>query len=77
MQILSGQVPYYYLVREEQVLMALHKGIKPNRPTDAFVTDTHWHAINACWAMTPRDRPTMEKVLKYIKHQQILENLPT
>jgi serine/threonine protein kinase len=75
-QILSGQVPYHYLLREGQVLMELHNGKKPNRPSDVFVTDTLWGIINACWADTPNDRPTMEKVRKYIKHQLILENLP-
>ena len=75
-QILSGRVPYHYLVREGQVLMELHHGNKPNRPSDGFMTDSLWRSINACWASTPSERPTMEKVWKYIKHQVILENLP-
>jgi len=76
LEILSGRVPYHYLVREEQVLIALHKGNKPNRPTNDCIMDTHWNAINACWAITPGDRPTMEKVLKDIRHLQLLENIP-
>jgi hypothetical protein len=75
-QILSGQVPYHYLVREAQVLMELHKGNKPNRPADGFVTDTLWKIVNACWADMPGDRPTMETVWRNIRHQLILENLP-
>ncbi|KIM82176.1 hypothetical protein PILCRDRAFT_820544 [Piloderma croceum F 1598] len=76
LEILSGQVPYHYLLREGQVLMEHHYGRKPNRPADVFVTDTLWGIINACWADIPNDRPTMEKIRKYIKHQLILENLP-
>jgi len=74
-QILSGQVPYHYLLREGQVLMELHNGKKPNRPTEVFIADTLWDIINTCWADTPNDRPTMEKVCKDIKHQLILENI--
>jgi serine/threonine protein kinase len=75
-QVLSGQVPYHYLVHEGQVLLELQNGNKPNRPTAGFITDTHWNIINACWADIPSERPSMEKVWKSIKHQLILENLP-
>jgi len=76
LEILSGQVPYHYLIREGQVLMELHKGKKPNRPANCFITDTLWGIINTCWADIPNDRPTMGTVWKYIRHQLILENLP-
>ena len=76
MQILSGQVPYYYLVREGQVLLELQAGRKPNRPADGSITDRLWRFINACWADMPNDRPTMQTVSRYIRHQIILEKLP-
>jgi hypothetical protein len=75
-QILSGQVPYYYLAREGQVLMEVQAGRKPNRPADGFITDRLWGIINLCWADMPNDRPTMETVSRYIRHQIILEQLP-
>jgi hypothetical protein len=76
MQILTGQVPYHYLIREGQVLVELHQGNKPKRPTDGSVTDTLWKIINVCWADLPSDRPTMETLWRSIKHQLILESLP-
>jgi hypothetical protein len=57
--------------------MELHNGKKPSRPPNGLITDTLWNIINACWADTPTDRPTMEKVWKYIKHLLILESART
>jgi serine/threonine protein kinase len=76
LEIFSGQVPYHYLVREAQVLMELQNGNRPRRPNGECITDTLWDIINACWADKPNDRPAMEKVGRYIKHQLILETLP-
>ena len=75
MQILSGQVPYHYLVRDVQVLLELHQGKKPNRPANGFISDRLWGIINACWANMPNERPTMLTVWRWITHKLILEQV--
>ncbi|KAF4568460.1 hypothetical protein EYR36_010471 [Pleurotus pulmonarius] len=41
LEILSGRIPYHYIRADAQVVIELHKGNKPRRPSDSFVTRQH------------------------------------
>jgi hypothetical protein len=61
-QILSGRMPYFYIKTDAQVVIEIHKGNKPRRPTNQFVTDAQWAFIQRCWAADAAERPDAEEV---------------
>ncbi|KAJ7819194.1 TKL/TKL-ccin protein kinase [Mycena olivaceomarginata] len=62
LEILSGRMPYFYIKTDAQVVIEIHKGNKPRRPTNQFVTDTQWAFIQRCWAANAEERPDAEEV---------------
>ena len=66
-QVLSGHVPYSYLLRDAQVIIEVHKGVKPRRPSTPFVTNQLWAFINMCWNAEPTSRPDIIEVSKSIQ----------
>jgi serine/threonine protein kinase len=63
LQILSGRQPYHYIATDAQVVIELHKGNKPRRPTQSFVDDGQWELIQWCWTQPPEDRPDVHDVV--------------
>ncbi|KAG6328965.1 hypothetical protein ID866_10124 [Astraeus odoratus] len=70
LQILSGQIPYDYVKRDEQVLYAIAKGLRPNRPSSENITDTYWDFIQGCWSSDPKDRPSAKELLSFIRRER-------
>ncbi|KAJ7278948.1 TKL/TKL-ccin protein kinase [Mycena rebaudengoi] len=62
LEILSGRVPYHYLRTDAQVVIEIHRGNKPRRPAESFVTDDQWALIQRCWAADPDARPDISEV---------------
>ncbi|KAJ7325546.1 kinase-like protein [Mycena albidolilacea] len=62
LEILSGRIPYFYIKGDAQVVIEIHKGNKPRRPAQAFVTDAQWGFIQRCWAADAAERPDAEEV---------------
>ncbi|KAH9480786.1 Tyrosine-protein kinase isoform SRK4 [Psilocybe cubensis] len=67
LEVLSGRMPYHYLRTDAQVVIQLHQGIKPRRPSASFVDDAQWDLIQMCWKELPEERPTSSQVLKISK----------
>ncbi|KAJ7085379.1 TKL/TKL-ccin protein kinase [Mycena belliarum] len=74
LEILSGRIPYHYL-RDIQVVIEVHKGNKPRRPAQSFVTDPQWDFIQRCWAADPDTRPDCTEVVRAMQslHRASLE----
>ncbi|KIK99378.1 hypothetical protein PAXRUDRAFT_822796 [Paxillus rubicundulus Ve08.2h10] len=71
LQMLSGDVPYHYLSRPEQVLWSLMNRETPRRPKSPQpnIADEHWTFIQQCWM--PHEplgicRPTTDEVVDFI-----------
>ncbi|OJA09211.1 hypothetical protein AZE42_00662 [Rhizopogon vesiculosus] len=47
-QILSGVIPYHKF-KDNHVITAITRGIKPPRPQDPHISDQHWNFIQKCW----------------------------
>ncbi|KAJ6476375.1 TKL/TKL-ccin protein kinase [Mycena sanguinolenta] len=75
LEILSGRMPYFYIKTDAQVVIEIHKGNKPRRPAQSFVTDAQWAFIQRCWAANPEERPDSGEVGRAIKalHHASLE----
>ncbi|KAF7345015.1 putative TKL/TKL-ccin protein kinase [Mycena venus] len=75
LEILSGRMPYFYIKTDAQVVIEIHKGNKPRRPAQSFVTDAQWAFIQHCWAADPNERPDCVEVGRTIKalHHASLE----
>jgi len=56
LQVLSGNIPYHTIKRDDQVLYAIAKGMKPPRPETSNVTDKHWEFIQQCWSSRQGNR---------------------
>lgn len=63
-KLLSGRIPYHYIYSDAQVVIELHKGVKPRRPAPQFITDAQWNLIQQCWGEEPKDRPDIETVCR-------------
>ncbi|KAJ6501810.1 TKL/TKL-ccin protein kinase [Mycena vulgaris] len=66
LEILSGRIPYHYVRTDAQVVIEIHKGNKPRRPAQSFVTDAQWAFIQRCWAADPAARPDSAEVVRAI-----------
>jgi len=81
-QVLSGQFPYYDIKQDSHVVILLHQGVKPLRPTEAPIDDKYWGFIQRCWA-DPNfgDRPTIaeacECLQQYHRENSDLFPVPT
>lgn len=66
-QIFTGAVPYYYLDRDIRVILAIATGSRPERPTQAVVTDNRWHFIEWCWTPVDgaRPRPSSDEIVEF------------
>ncbi|KAF8836874.1 kinase-like protein [Paxillus ammoniavirescens] len=71
LQVLSGDVPYHHLSRQEQVLWSLMNRDTPKRPRSPqlHIADEHWSFIQQCWM--PHDaleirRPTTDEVVDFV-----------
>ncbi|KAL4265525.1 Protein kinase domain-containing protein [Pleurotus pulmonarius] len=76
LEILSGRIPYHYIRADAQVVIELHKGNKPRRPSDSFVTSAQWQFIQRCWGDEFDERPRIEEVCVAMKefHRHCLEH---
>ncbi|KZP27947.1 hypothetical protein FIBSPDRAFT_1039924 [Athelia psychrophila] len=63
LEVLSGHVPFSYLLRDAQVVMEVFKGVKPRRPATPYVTNQLWDFINQCWKDDPKARPDAEELV--------------
>lgn len=62
-QVLTGEVPYFYLRTDPQVLAAVGKGVRPRRPFGNILANEHWDFIQRCWAdHNSGERPTSPEV---------------
>ena len=66
-KILTGNIPYHNLSRDEQVLYAILKGNSPKRPVEVAVTDDRWEFIVWCWspAKAGKPRPSTEEIVEF------------
>ncbi|KAJ8516304.1 hypothetical protein ONZ45_g6390 [Pleurotus djamor] len=67
LEILSGRIPYHYIPNDARVVVELHRGKKPRRPADSFVTDAQWAFIQRCWGEESEERPTIDEVILALK----------
>ncbi|KAF8842581.1 kinase-like protein [Paxillus ammoniavirescens] len=72
LQVLSGSVPYYAIKRDEQVLYAVARTIKPDRPQSSNVTDSYWEYIQLCWSPRRENRrPSATDVSTFLATQHL------
>ncbi|KAF8169113.1 hypothetical protein K438DRAFT_2024728 [Mycena galopus ATCC 62051] len=74
LEILSGRMPYFYIKTDAQVVIEIHKGNKPRRPAQSFVTDAQWAFIQCCWAANAEERPDsgeVERAIKALHHASL------
>ncbi|RDB14785.1 Serine/threonine-protein kinase STY46 [Hypsizygus marmoreus] len=62
LEVLSGRIPYHYIRTDAQVVIELHKGVKPRRPAQSFVSDAQWAVIERCWGDDVLCRPKIGEV---------------
>ena len=66
-KILTGNIPYHHLSRDEQVLFALFKGVPPKRSDEVAVTVHRWRFIEWCWspAKGAEARPSSDEIVAF------------
>ncbi|KIK81468.1 hypothetical protein PAXRUDRAFT_832835 [Paxillus rubicundulus Ve08.2h10] len=70
LQVLSGNIPYHAVKRDDQVLYAIAKGMKPPQPETPNVTDKDWEFIQQCWSPHKENkRPSATDVSAFLAMQ--------
>jgi hypothetical protein len=69
-EVLSRHIPFYRYT-DYAVVGKVAKGERPERPQGpewvVWFTDDIWKVLGLCWALRPRDRPSIEGVLKRLE----------
>ncbi|KAF9230162.1 kinase-like domain-containing protein, partial [Melanogaster broomeanus] len=73
LQILTGNVPYHYYVREVQVMRAIITGETPRRPSRDLISDRRWSFIQRCWSSDDagRQRPSDEELVEFTRRELV------
>ncbi|KIK97054.1 hypothetical protein PAXRUDRAFT_137135 [Paxillus rubicundulus Ve08.2h10] len=72
LQVLSGDIPYYEIQRDDQVLYAIAQGMKPSQPDISSVTDEQWEYIQQCWSSRRENRrPSAKDVSVFLTSQRL------
>ncbi|KAF9234119.1 kinase-like domain-containing protein, partial [Melanogaster broomeanus] len=71
LQVLSGQIPFYYYHRDERVVLAISKEEIPKRPQSAVFTDRRWNFIQGCWSTIDEGqlRPSVEEIVEFTRRE--------
>ncbi|KAG1797208.1 uncharacterized protein BJ212DRAFT_1406401 [Suillus subaureus] len=69
LQVLTNKIPYYYLLNDPAVILAMHKSEKPSQSHYPVLLEKHWQFIEQCWSTDPRDHPLMERADDMIRNE--------
>lgn len=72
LQIYSGRVPFYDILGDGQVLIAVLEGKRPSRPNGPG--DETWALIESCWGQEASCRPTANEIV--CRLQEISPSVP-
>jgi serine/threonine protein kinase len=74
LEILTGQIPYFYLRQDSTVIALVQEGTRPDRdrclPTT--FTEPMWMLLVNCWKADPKERPDMKNVVQF---SEALDNI--
>ncbi|KAF9233976.1 kinase-like domain-containing protein, partial [Melanogaster broomeanus] len=73
LQVLTGNVPYHYYVRDMQVMRAISTGETPRRPSCDLISDHRWSFIQRCWSSDDagRQRPSNEELVEFTRRELV------
>lgn len=78
-QILTGDKPFASYPRDFEIITAVKRGQRPDRPNHTLIhralDDKLWDIIARCWAQDPEDRPTASQVLRELEDLRRLPDL--
>jgi len=69
LQIFTGRQPFY-LYSDEQVILLLAKGSRPDKPVHEQFTSGMWSLTKMCWNKEPQKRPDVSEVLEKLGSKQ-------
>ena len=67
-KILTGNIPYHRLFRDEQVIYAIWKGARPDRSDQKAVTNGRWKFIERCWSVDEA-RPLSDEIVEFTRRE--------
>lgn len=68
-QVLTGLRPFHHLYVDKQILLAIIRGERPEKPLDAEslgLSDALWGLLQSCWSESSSARPTAQRLLCYL-----------
>jgi len=69
LQVLTCEVPYYNLKKNDVVLGHVIRGMKPELPEGSHVLPLHWEFIQQCWSSRER-RPTVGDIVAFVARER-------
>ena len=67
-EVLSGHIPFYQH-GNWSIPLKVAKGDRPEKPQGAeglWFADGVWEVLECCWTTQPKDRPSVEDILRYL-----------
>ncbi|KAF9231304.1 kinase-like domain-containing protein [Melanogaster broomeanus] len=73
LQVMTGNMPYHYYMREVQVMRAILTGETPRRPSCDLMSDRRWSFIQRCWSSDDagRKRPSSEELVEFTRRELV------
>ncbi|KAG2349258.1 hypothetical protein BDR05DRAFT_411660 [Suillus weaverae] len=69
LQVLTNEIPYYYLTQKAAIIICIANSVKPDRTLYPVIHDKYWQFIERCWSTLPQDRPSAEEVERDIRNE--------
>jgi serine/threonine protein kinase len=69
LEILTGQIPYFYIRQDSTVIALVQDGTRPdqNRCLPTTFTRPMWTLLGDCWKADPKERPDMTNVVQRLE----------
>ncbi|KAG1828752.1 kinase-like domain-containing protein [Suillus subalutaceus] len=67
LQVVEGNVPYYYIRTQAAIINYIARGIHPRRPPTSVISDADWDFIQMCWLGDMNRRPTTKDIVAFVE----------
>ena len=78
-EVLSRRVPFYQY-EDLSIFEKVMQGDRPNRAEGVegiWFTDDIWNLLEGCWVPTPRERPSIDGVLRCLEIASVYQIQPS
>ncbi|KAG1752439.1 kinase-like domain-containing protein, partial [Suillus paluster] len=73
LQVLTNKIPYHHLSNDAAIILCIAKSENPSRSRYPALPNKYWYFMEQCWSADPQDRPSTERVNRFIKFISMIQ----